>query len=419
LKVKFIANSEELGRLIGFSMDVLEFCTEDGLSSLRVAGWIAARGRGSTVNTIRIHSGYGGTRYGTAFLEVNVPRSDVVAAFPGGDISENCGFQGVLPVDGLGENFSLIVLAAQTNTHESAETLFLVGEILGQQQPTLQTPISSSLAPICLTCMGRTGSTALMRILNMHPDIVVAGAYPFETKYAQTAVRSALGGLKVLLSEGVACIGFKAPYGRLYAETRGHIFRATVSAIDLFYECIAQAQKKGDVKYFAEKCLPSFLPDITRDLYGSKAKEIILVRDPRDIFCSAKSFNRRRGYLSFGAENLHSDADLFRHFRYGFLNLAQCHKRREHALIIRYEDLILDQRTTISKVLRFLDVPDDDHLAKAIATRISNLESEFVDHMTSPTSQDSIGRWRFYEDAEIFEAADEDYLRAMRTFDYL
>ncbi len=207
-KIQFTANSEELGRLIGFSMDVLEFCTEDGLSSLRVAGWIAARG--ATVNTIRIHSGYGGTRYGTAFLEVNVPRSDVVAVFPGGDISENCGFQGVLPVDGLGENFSLIVLAAQTNTPESTETLFLVGEILGQQQPTLQTPISSSLAPICLTCMGRTGSTALMRILSMHPDIVVAGAYPFETKYAQTAVRSALGELKALLSEGVACIEFQS-----------------------------------------------------------------------------------------------------------------------------------------------------------------------------------------------------------------
>ena len=398
-------------------MDVLEFCTEDGLSSLRVAGWIAARG--ATVNTIRIHSGYGGTRYGTAFLEVNVPRSDVVAVFPGGDISENCGFQGVLPVDGLGENFSLIVLAAQTNTHELTETLFLVGEILGQQQPTLQTPISSSLAPICLTCMGRTGSTALMRILSMHPDIVVAGAYPFETKYAQTAVRSALGELKALLSEGVACISSKAQYGRLNAETKGHIFRAAVSAIDLFYECIAQAQKKGDVKYFAEKCLPSFLPDIARDLYGSKAKEIILVRDPRDIFCSAKSFNRRRGYLSFGAENLHSDADLFRHFRYGFLNLAQSHKRREHALIIRYEDLILDQRTTTSKILRFLNVPDDDDIAKAITIRISNLESEFVDHMTSPTPQDSIGRWRFHEDAEIFEAADDDYLRTMRTFDYL
>lgn len=317
LKIEFIANSEELGRLIGFSIDVLEFCTEDGLSSLRVAGWIAARA--ATVNTIRIHSGYGGTRYGTAFLEVNVPRSDVVAAFPGGDISENCGFQGVLPVEGLGENFSLIVLAAQTNTRASAETLFLVGEILGRQQPSLPTPISSSLAPICLTCMGRTGSTALMRILNMHPEIVVAGDYPFETKYAETAVRGALVELKVLLSEGVACIGLKAPYGRLYAETRGHIFRAALSAIDLFYECTVQAQKKGDVKYFAEKCLPSFLPDITRDLYGSKAKEIILIRDPRDIFCSAKSFNRRRGYLSFGAENVHSDADLFRHFRYGFL----------------------------------------------------------------------------------------------------
>ena len=237
-------------------MDVLEFCTEDGLSSLRVAGWIAARG--ATVNTIRIHSGYGGTRYGTAFLEVNVPRSDVVAVFPGGDISENCGFQGVLPVDGLGENFSLIVLAAQTNTHKSTETWFLVGEILGQQHPTLQTPISSSLAPICLTCMGRTGSTALMQILSMHPDIVVAGAYPFETKYAQTAVRSALGELKTLLSEGVACIGSKAQYAGLTLRRKA-IYFGRLSRRSTFSTNASHRLKKERCEVLRRE-VPSFLP---------------------------------------------------------------------------------------------------------------------------------------------------------------
>lgn len=135
-KIEFIPKSEELGRLIGFSIDVLEPYTAHGLSGLRVAGWIGARG--SSVRAICFHSGYD-----TKSIEVNVPRSDVVAAFPGGDVSENSGFQGVLTVDGLGENFSLIVTAALTGDHETAETMILVGEILGQQQPLSERPLST------------------------------------------------------------------------------------------------------------------------------------------------------------------------------------------------------------------------------------------------------------------------------------
>jgi hypothetical protein len=411
-KVEFIPKTEELGRLIGLSVDVLEFCTDHGLSSLHIAGWIGARG--SSVRAMCFHSGFD-----TKCLEVNVPRSDVVAAFPGGGVSEHCGFQGVLTVDGLGENFSLIVTAALTGDHGSAETMILVGEILGRQQPLSERPLSSSLAPVCVTCLGRTGSTLMMRILNANPEIVVAGGYPHESKYAHKAVRSVVGCLEAMLPEGAVCFGAEPPYFPFYDGTRRNMLRATVSAIDLFYECIAQTQEKTGVRYFAEKCLPSFLPNVTRDIYGHKAKEVILVRDPRDIFCSAASFNRRRGTLGFGAENHQTDADWFRAIRHAFVQMALCHKRREHALIVRYEDMIFDQRGTILKILHFLDIQDDNGTITAMEARVSNLEPEFVNHMTSPTPQDSVARWRLHKNPDIFQAADEDYLKAMRTFGYL
>jgi hypothetical protein len=212
-----------------------------------------------------------------------------VAAFPGGGVSENCGFQGVLTTDGLGENFSLIVTAALAGPRESAETFIWVGEILGQQQPLSERPLSSSLAPICVTCLGRTGSTLMMRILNMHPDIVVAGRYPHEMQYAQKAVRTFVGSLEAMLREGFTCFGAEAPYGPFRNGTKGHILWAAVSAIDLFYECIAQDQKKTGVRYFAEKCLPSFLPNITRDIYGARAKEIILMRTRETSFVQQRA----------------------------------------------------------------------------------------------------------------------------------
>jgi hypothetical protein len=411
-KIEFIPNSEELRRLVGFSIDVLEFCTEYGLSSLRVAGWIGARG--SPVRAICFHSGYDTRR-----LEVNVLRSDVAAAFPGGEVSGNSGFEGVLAVDGLGENFSLIVTAELMCDREAGETMILVGEILGQQPPLSERPLSSSLAPLCVTCLGRTGATLMMRILNAHPEIVVAGGYPHETKYAHKLVHGIGGSLESTLPEGVACFGAQPPYVPFYDGIRRNILRATVSAIDLFYEGIAETQEKTGVRYFAEKCLPSFLPNVTRDIYGHNTKEIILVLDPRDILCSAASFNRRRGSLGFGAENHQTDAGWFRAIRHAFVQMALCHKRRKHALVIRYEDMIFDQRSTVPKILHFLGVQDDAGTIKSMETRVSNLEPEFVNHMTSPTPQESVARWRLYENPDIFRAKDEDYLKAMRTFGYL
>jgi hypothetical protein len=69
--------------------------------------------------------------------------------------------------------------------------------------------------------------------------------------------------------------------------------------------------------------------------------------------------------------------------------------------------------------LRFLDVLNNDDIARAMAAGISNLNPQNMDHMTSPTQQESIGRWRLHEDPEVFQAEDEGYLNAMRTFDYL
>lgn len=161
------------------------------------------------------------------------------------------------------------------------------------------------------------------------------------------------------------------------------------------------------------------MPDVTRDVYGPKAREIIIVRDPRDIFCSAKSFNSKRGSTDFGAENYETDREWFSFIRHSFVQIARCHERRTQALIIRYEDLILDQRSAITKILHFLDVLDSDGVIEAIETSISRSKSEFVEHITALTPGNSVARWPFYEDPDIFETETESYLKAMRTFGYL
>jgi Sulfotransferase family len=410
--VVFTPIPEEYGRLIGFSLDVLEFFTEGGISKLRVAGWIGARG--PAVHAISFHSGYRTMR-----LEVAVPRDDVAAAFPGGSVPLNCGFHGALNVGGLGAMFALVVTAAQVADTRSGETIVWLGEICGRQQPLCGTPLESALAPISVTCLGRTGSTLAMRMLGAHPEIVVAGGYPYETKYAQKALCGLSDSLEAMLSDAAVCVSDAEPYRQFCDQTKRDLLGMTTSIIDRFYEYNARVQQKAEVRFFAEKCLPSFLPNVTQDVYGPRAREIIIVRDPRDLFCSAKSFNRKRGSTKFGAEYYETDTEWFSFLRYCFVQIAQCHERRTQALIIRYEDLLLDQRSTITKILRFLDVLDSDRVIEAIEASISQSESAFVDHMTSPTPRDSVARWPFFDNPDIFKTDSESYLNAMHTFGYL
>jgi hypothetical protein len=400
--VLFTPSRERSERLIAFSLDVLESIDNDGVSELRVAGWIETRGR--SVCAICFHTGYG------------VTRLDVVASFTGDAVSRNCKFRGVVNVGGLGANFSLVVTAAQGADTQSGETSIWLGEIVGRQRPLSDIPLASAMAPISVTCLGRTGSTLMMQILSAHPEIIVAGGYPHETKFAQEAFHKLGDTSNAMRSNGVHG---KELCRQSYNDTKRDLVATIAATIDHFYQTNAQAQEKPAAKFFAEKCLPSFMPNVARDIYGPRAKEIIIMRDPRDLFCSAISFNRKRGRADFGADNYENDLEWFRFIRHCFLSIAQARDRRAEALTIRYEDLILDQRGTILKILRFLDVRDSDGVIDSIEAQISQPEPAFVNHMTSETSQASIGRWRFHENPDVFKAEDQGYLRAMHLFGYL
>ena len=257
-----------------------------------------------------------------------------------------------------------------------------------------------------------------MQILNAHPEIVVARGYPHEAKFAQKSFRLMSDSLTAMLSEGSGFLGADSR-DRFCAETKGALAQATVAAIDRFYGDVAGDQEKAGARYFAEKSLPSLLPDVCRDVYGERAREIILVRDPRDLFCSAEAFNQKRGSREFGAQFYEDEASWFRFIGRNFVQLAaRCRRSAGKALAVRYRDLVLDERGAILDILRYLNVSDEKDVVAAIQARLRGADAAFINHRTSPTPADSVSRWRSYRDQSVFRVEDEDYWQAMRTFGY-
>ena len=87
------------------------------------------------------------------------------------------------------------------------------------------------------------------------------------------------------------------------------ILNAVTSNIDDTYLAMARADGKKHAVRFVEKFHPNHLPWLVWTVYPN-AKELFLVRDFRDMFCSILSFNKKRGYPAFGREKYGTDEEF-------------------------------------------------------------------------------------------------------------
>jgi len=382
-------------------------------------GWVLSRGE--SVTTIAVVHQQQVLRQAA----VNLPSPDVAAQYPqfvpAADAAvtsevanvDICRFQLEFSVLGLPSPVDLEIRARwDDDTEIPLATLRL-------RYPPLQTSYIPQFQPLILTSLGRTGSTWFMRLLSQHPQIITHRAHPYETRIAQYWLQM----LRVLaqpadLVASTPHEGFEQtltwiganPFGRsgllppapttwLANDYVEHLATFCQQSIDGLYRQLAQAQQQATGEeqpcYFAEKWVISPNSELCWQLYP-QAREVILVRDFRDMVCSMLAFNAKRGYASFGRQKVASDAE-FIHDRVLTFATKLHHRwqqRPDQIQIVRYEDLIQSPVPTLTRLLTYLDLPAlPATIAQMQATAQADSDT-LQAHRTSTSIAASIGRWR-------------------------
>lgn len=281
---------------------------------------------------------------------------------------------------------------------------FMDGDIeLADGRKTLACPAPGHLAltPVLVTALGRSGTTILMRYLAQHPGIVVADQYPYEIKllsyYADVARVLSMDAdhqrsdtPNAVLNDRYA-IGFNPFSARplhRFMQTPGTVdehFGLVVPTAFLrtggqmvmdYYRRVQADQGKRQAVYVAEKAPPRAVVRDATCLMAGQVRTILLVRDPRDILCSATAF-----WGTDQAIAIRNTARLTR------LMEALHQEATDDTLLVRYEDMVTDTPATLAKIWGFLGLPP--------APAIRDLDSDLlVRHVTSASPAASIGRWR-------------------------
>jgi hypothetical protein len=302
------------------------------------------------------------------------------------------------------------------------------------ERSPLQTPLSPVLQPMIVTTMGRTGSVWFARLLGEHPAITTYR--PFETEprigsywmhvlrdladpasYLQALAPRELAGHWWLPDvELDTTPRVPDPALALWMQT-AHVERLAVfcqESLDAFYRGVCFVQGKRDVAYFSEKYNASFVVNLLLELYP-RAREVFLVRDPRDQLASIVAWNER-GRAQFGQDAQTAEDYLPWLSARTKHELAHWRARKDGSLLVRYEDLLLEPKQTLETVLHYLDLDaSSDTVQHVIASARASTPSFQEAHRTAKSFRASIGRWRSDIDPALWPALDstfEDEIKA-------
>jgi hypothetical protein len=278
-------------------------------------------------------------------------------------------------------------------------------------------PLTSSfeprLRPLMVTTLGRTGSMALMRMLEAHPEVLVYRPYRYEQQVAGYWLD-----LLLTLAEPASYIRQIAPVGNLEdplwwlgagappprlrdtglerwlgseaIEQLADIAQERIAAV---YDQIAAGAGKPGAAFFAEKHSLRTAA-LAAELYPA-GRELFLVRDFRDMVASIMSFNRRRGVEGFGRAAAASDEEWAAGLSgWAAALLAAWRRRSQTGHLVRYEDLVTDPEPTLEALLRYTGVDSSPQAVAQMRSALATEMPELAEHRTSGGPAESIGRWR-------------------------
>lgn len=275
------------------------------------------------------------------------------------------------------------------------------GVILPDGKKRIERP--ERLGAILVTAPGRSGTTLLMSRLSRSPQICVGETHPFEIRmisYWATAVRVLSGKSdyeRSMHPDHLEGDGFKVGSNPFSHSDHANVFRNKVLSdeyfstyvpdqlldlahhmIDEYYQRVKDDQQKNSAVFLAEKTnnLDRSTRTFARALYPD-LKEIVLIRDPRDLLCSHLAYFRRE------------TEEVVRQISEAAAELMRIrHNESGRVAFVRYEDMVSAPERTYRQVADYLGVGPFGELADASET------PRFRVHGTSASPEASIGRWK-------------------------
>lgn len=416
--------------LLGAHLDFPAIGMTSDTYAVEIRGW--AVGDGAPVEAIEISLG---AKSATISVNVGEPRPDVSGGFPEAPHAEGSGFRAVVGVLENRANFGMAVRARLADGSRA-----LVGWIEGERSP-VTTGVDPKIQPLMLNTIGRSGSTWLAWLLTCHPEVVGYRAMEYETRVATYwgSVLQALAQPRSYLSQmapvdlesdrlwwlGENAKGsprledpaLEAWLGKEAIEEMATLCQNRISA---FFERLAAEEGKENATFFLEKfLLEPVILDLLTEMFP-RTKELILVRDFRDVASSVLAFNRKRGYQAFGREHYDSDEEYIRNAASSqALGLLQRWREREdEAHLVRYEDLLLEPEQTLRAICEFVGLDASEDAVTGTLETARRRSPNMDHHRTAKDPGATVNRWIEDLTPDLIEVCAEALDESLVAFGY-
>jgi len=411
------------------SLDAPALRSQKSRRPFSFSGWIVGKDAQFTDIDIMVN----GDHFMT--IPVDIPRPDVGARFAPSSASQTFGFTAYCNPFTLPRQFDIEGYARSGKTGR-IKIFTLSGE-----RRAIGTDHTMTMRPLAVTTLGRTGSTYLLGLLSAHPGVSVYRPFELEARYASYWVQMFLAlshpqswlfplassvssdPAWILGSEKEKSLHYAVYddmtewFGGTYTE---EVYSFCMRSLGEHYRRVAALQGKKDALYFSEKFLPGPFTDTLLSLMPA-AREIILVRDFRDMFCSIDAFNKKRGFLGFGREAFSSDEEYVSHaLRKGAEALGEARrKRRASSCLVRYEDLVRNPEDALRNIFEYCELDASPSAIRGVMRRTGKTkpESQKV-HQTTPDAHQSLERFRSDLSPHMLDLCNRVFREPLELFGY-
>jgi hypothetical protein len=241
---------------------------------------------------------------------------------------------------------------------------------------------------------GRSGSTLLMQLLATSPDIVFDSRYPSQYRFLSYFARLAAMATEPFdpgrhpstqeFFYGPGQVWGPVPFASEVIDVAS-LAPGMLAGLWVSFSDHLRA-RHPHVRYYAEK-LEVSLPALCEA--GIPVRIIDLVRDPRDVLASVRSFLARGGE-GFGWRAGMTDDEHLDVFARSWALRVEAMRRVPEGVdreLVRYEDLAVDLPGAAREIGRWLGAELD-------AEAVQAARSELAHHVTTDSVEASIGRWR-------------------------